>query len=296
MTPAPTGNNDSYDLQPHPALEAIYLHLTRACNLRCVYCYANAGEPNADELDMTSWQRVLAQAVALQPRKIVFTGGEPLLRQDLPALALFLRLHSLAQGIHLCLDTNGLLITPTLAAALGPLFDEVRLSLDGFPATHDELRGAGSHIAALRAIGYLRQAGVLPSVAVTASAANEAELPAFVDYLLREWGIHTVRINPLRPLGRAASRLDLAPHRGWPCSEAGQEARQPCAGPVSCLGTTLSITPQGQVYPCHWLAQPRDLLGNVQCEPLVSIYERLVQTIRPTPFVPNTCHPPSPDV
>ena len=64
-------------------VETVFLHVTKACNLRCPYCYFCASEPLTDEMRTDEFTRLWPDIVALRPRKVVFTGGEPFLRPDL---------------------------------------------------------------------------------------------------------------------------------------------------------------------------------------------------------------------
>jgi sulfatase maturation enzyme AslB (radical SAM superfamily) len=59
------------------AVGTVYLHVTRACNLRCSYCYFAASRPLPDEMSGEELTPVWPQLVALRPQKVVFTGGEP---------------------------------------------------------------------------------------------------------------------------------------------------------------------------------------------------------------------------
>jgi MoaA/NifB/PqqE/SkfB family radical SAM enzyme len=65
------------------------------------------------------------------PTKVIFTGGEPLLRPDILDLLRGLKATDPDHGVLRCLNTNGHLMTPELAQAMVGLVDEVRVSLDG---------------------------------------------------------------------------------------------------------------------------------------------------------------------
>ncbi|RLE48179.1 MAG: radical SAM/SPASM domain-containing protein, partial [Candidatus Methanomethylicota archaeon] len=57
---------------------------TPKCNLKCVYCYANAGEDaKADVLSTSEAKKFILEASDLGVKSIVFTGGEPLTRSDI---------------------------------------------------------------------------------------------------------------------------------------------------------------------------------------------------------------------
>lgn len=257
----------------------VYLHLTQQCNLSCVYCYLNAGKYSCSELTSDTVKQLLCQIAAFQPRKLIFTGGEPLMREDLLELALYFRKlrHPSSQ---LCLDTNGTLINSNIASTLVKLFDEIRISLDGFEEVNDRLRGRGSFKSAIRAIGELREAGGAPSIAITLTSMNATMVSYFIHYMCHEWGIRKIRINPVKSIGRAKNRPDIIPGNehdnlhsfsSFPVCD----SNSPCNGDGSCIGTTISITPQGLAYPCHWLSQKEYYVGDMRVEKLGLIYERL---------------------
>lgn len=79
--------------------------LTYRCPLRCVYC-SNPLELHRrrGELDTATWQRVLAEAEALGVMQVSFSGGEPLLRDDLEALIQ----HAHGLGLYTNLATSGI--------------------------------------------------------------------------------------------------------------------------------------------------------------------------------------------
>ncbi|MHB8482061.1 MAG: radical SAM protein [Nitrospiria bacterium] len=66
-------------------------NLTKRCNLKCEHCYLSAGERDAgsiDELKTEECFKTIDEMVKVNPASIlVLTGGEPLLRRDLPQLA-----------------------------------------------------------------------------------------------------------------------------------------------------------------------------------------------------------------
>jgi MoaA/NifB/PqqE/SkfB family radical SAM enzyme len=64
----------------HNRLLTLDLETSRACNLRCIYCYANSGRKRENELSLTELRGVVDQAIRLGARVVtVIGGGEPLL-------------------------------------------------------------------------------------------------------------------------------------------------------------------------------------------------------------------------
>ena len=136
------------------SLRNVFLHVTKACNLRCEYCYFSASRPMPDEMTAEEFDRLWPDMVAISPQKVVFTGGEPLLRPDILDLLRGLRDADPDHLVLRCLNTNGHLVTKELARELVGLADEVRVSLDALPRRNDALRGEGNFDAAMRALDY----------------------------------------------------------------------------------------------------------------------------------------------
>src|SRR3990172_5254523 len=67
-------------------------NMTRRCNLKCVHCYAAAtNKPNPDELTTGEAKLVIDDLASFGAPVILFSGGEPVMRKDLPELALYAR-------------------------------------------------------------------------------------------------------------------------------------------------------------------------------------------------------------
>jgi len=87
------------------------ISVTDRCNIRCFYCMPETGVqfvPRAEILDFEEIERFARIAVGLGIRKIRLTGGEPLLRRDLPVLVR--RLAAIPDITDLALTTNGVLL------------------------------------------------------------------------------------------------------------------------------------------------------------------------------------------
>lgn len=262
-------------------LRNIFLHVTRACNLRCSYCYLAAGQANGGELSAAALARLWPQIVAVRPRKVVFTGGEPLLRPDLCALLEGLKLADPEHLVLRCVNTNGSLVSRELARALVPLADEVRVSVDALRDCNNLLRGDGSFEAAVRALETLHSVGFEPIAMVTATPPSLADLEDLLAFLLAR-RITRVHLNPFRAIGRGAAHADwaVAPEearavlsRAWERIFPGQPpSGAPQAECLNCgIGSFLNILPEGDVYPCHVLATPGFRLGNVTRESLLEL-------------------------
>ena len=100
---------------PASRRRAIFLHVTKQCNLRCSYCYFSASRPLPDEMTPEEFVALWPEVAAICPQKIVFTGGEPLLRPDILLLLRGLADHD--PRIVRCLNTNGHFVTPEVACS-----------------------------------------------------------------------------------------------------------------------------------------------------------------------------------
>jgi MoaA/NifB/PqqE/SkfB family radical SAM enzyme len=159
------------------------LFLTDNCNLRCVSC-ACWRTTTRGELTTREWRDVLGQLAAMGIVKANFTGGEPLLRADAPALMA----HATEVGIrHLHLNTNAVLLDDRrLDAVLAAGVRSFNVSVDGpDAATHEAVRGvAGSFDRTLAHLGALVQRRPAERLRVrmnfTVMRANLASLPDMV--------------------------------------------------------------------------------------------------------------------
>ncbi len=199
------------DLLGRPVTD-LRVSVTDRCNLRCGYCMPrelfgpdHAFLPREELLTFEELERLVRVFAGLGVHKIRLTGGEPLLRRDLPALVAAL---AAVPGIDdLALTTNGTLL-PTHAAALAAAgLRRVTVSLDAL----DD--------ATFRAVGDtpLPVTSVLDGVA----AAQEAGLGVKVNTVVQR-GVNDEQIEPLAGWARSAGVtirfiefMDVGTTNGW---------------------------------------------------------------------------------
>lgn len=263
-------------------IHKVFLHVTKGCNLRCDYCYFSAGQPAADEMRTQDYARLWPELVALGPKKVVLTGGEPLLRPDLLCLLRDLRDADPDHRVLRCLNTNGLLVTPSLGRELVGLADEVRVSIDALADRNDSMRGGGSFQTALKALEYLYAVGFEPKVMVTVTPGS---LPDLTDLLclLAERNITRISLHHVRTIGRGrryrgwrpeADELTAAMRVAWQRCYPGRPASfesDAAARPTCAAGSFLSVMPNGDVFPCHVLTAPQFYGGNVTRQSVAEI-------------------------
>ena len=184
-------------------------HVTRACNLRCVHCYASAdAEPMPDELTHDEGRDLLDQLKAYGVPAVLFSGGESLVRPD----TLELMRYAKSLGMPLTLSTNGMLIDDAVADELADIgVRYVGVSLDGKRPTHDKLRGqVGAFDAALEGIERCRCRGIRVGARFTVHALNLDQLDEVIDLCLA-YGIDRLCMYHLAYAGRGSGmqRVDL---------------------------------------------------------------------------------------
>lgn len=124
--------------------------ITERCNLRCKYCDYWSGAQE-DELSTAQALAIIDELSVLKARVISFTGGEPLLRDDIRQIITYAK----SKGIFSKINTNGLLVPQKIDEIDGA--EQVNLSFDGPAPIHDQIRGAGSYKALFTAIDLLRR-------------------------------------------------------------------------------------------------------------------------------------------
>jgi Fe-coproporphyrin III synthase len=179
-------------------------NLTRTCNLKCVHCYTDsAAAKYPGELMTQQCKRVLDDLADFRVPAVLFSGGEPLVREDLFELAAYAR----QRGLHVVLSTNGTLIHADSAKRLKELeFAYIGISLDSaIPAVHDEFRGVkGAFDRTIRGFRHCVDVGQKVGLRLTLTRHTAHELGRIFDFLEQE-GINRACFYHLCPSGRGVS-------------------------------------------------------------------------------------------
>jgi len=160
-------------------------NMTRRCNLRCVHCYAQAKDIEFEnELSTAEGKNLIDDLANFGSPVILFSGGEPTLRKDLPELAAYAR----EKGMRAVISTNGTLIDRDLAKRLKDVgLSYVGVSLDGVRETNDRFRGVkGAFDAALRGLHNCQEAGIKVGLRFTINKQNVRDIPAIFELLEAE--------------------------------------------------------------------------------------------------------------
>ena len=168
------------DATPRPV---VVWAVTKACNLRCVHCYASAdARPAPGELSHDEGRALLEDLKSFGVPAVLFSGGEPLHRADTIDLIAYAQ----SLGLSCTLSTNGLMIDDAVADRLAEIgLKYVGISLDGTEARHDKLRGQrGAFAGTLAAIDRCRARGIKVGLRFTVHALTQVDLDEIFDLCL----------------------------------------------------------------------------------------------------------------
>ena len=112
--------------------------INRQCNLNCKHCLSGNRTRNYNEMTTEEIIEVLNILKQNGVKEISFTGGEPLLKND---IALILK-HAFSTGFELILTTNGLLVDEKWIKFIKQYISKLKISLDGLKEQHNYLRKA----------------------------------------------------------------------------------------------------------------------------------------------------------
>jgi 12,18-didecarboxysiroheme deacetylase len=157
-------------------------NVTKACNLRCIHCYASAdNRPSENELTTEEGFRLLEDLAQFGCPVVLFSGGEPLVRPDIFDLIAY----AVRLGLRAVLSTNGTLIDHVLAKELKKFgLSYVGISLDGIGEVHDRFRGSkGCFEKVIQAIENCQREGLKVGLRFTINKFNAEEIPKVFDFV-----------------------------------------------------------------------------------------------------------------
>jgi len=181
-------------------------NITKACNLRCMHCYAHATKDSSKgELSLEEGKELIQDLKDFGVPVILFSGGEPLLRMELFE---WVELATRSK-IRAVISTNGTLISYDVAQRLKDMgLSYVGVSLDGLEEVNDRIRGKkGAFKEAIEGIHQCQKAGIKVGVRFTIHKLNVHQVPMIFDLLEKE-GIERVCFYHLVYAGRGSHMRD----------------------------------------------------------------------------------------
>lgn len=182
-------------------------NITQNCNLSCLHCYANATlARNSREITTEAAKKVIDNLANFKVPVLLFSGGEPLLRPDLPELAAYAK----QSGLRVVVSTNGTLITPEIATQLKQAgVSYVGISLDGMKNTHNRLRQSNNAFErALSGLKNSRKANLKTGLRITINNDNKLQIPDIFN-LARNLEINRICFYHLIGVGRGKNLSEL---------------------------------------------------------------------------------------
>jgi MoaA/NifB/PqqE/SkfB family radical SAM enzyme len=176
--------------------DALLISPTMRCDLNCYGCYAGY-YPKEEDLPLDVIDRVITEGKEMGIHLILFTGGEPFLRQDL--FELFEKHGDVTFQIY----TNARQIDEPMVERLAALGNAIpAISLEGLEEQTDKRRGKGHFQHCSKVMDLLREAGLFFAVSTTQTRENTEVLGSdeFIDFLVDKgcilmWNFHYVPIG-----------------------------------------------------------------------------------------------------
>ena len=198
-----SGNANGMRDQFGRRIEYLRISVTDKCNLRCVYCMPEQGLPWLGRSEILSYEEIASivrQMASLGLRRVRLTGGEPLVRRDLPLLVRMLRL---IPGIEdIALSTNAVLLDEQAEELRAAGVNRVNVSLDSLrPERVDSIaRRPGSYEKIMAGLAAAERVGFAPLKvnAVIMRGRNEDELEDFARITReRPWHVRFIEVMPV---------------------------------------------------------------------------------------------------
>ncbi|MCH8303945.1 MAG: GTP 3',8-cyclase MoaA [Candidatus Marinimicrobia bacterium] len=188
------------------------ISVTDRCNLRCVYCMPDEGVPWLKRSELLTYEeicRIVRVMAELGLRKVRFTGGEPLVRSDLPELV---KKISVIEGIDdISLSTNAVLLDKYALKLKKAGIQRVNISLDTLDAEKFlkiSLRHSLEDV--LNGIKAAEDVGMKPIKInmVVMKGVNDDELAEFASLTLTK--DYTIRFIEMMPLKENLDRQEIS--------------------------------------------------------------------------------------
>lgn len=285
------------------------LALTYRCNDDCAHCY-NARPRDYPEMSTTEWKQVIDKTWELGIPHIVFTGGEPTLRNDLPELVA----HAEANGQITGINTNARRLSDAdfVAALIKAGLDHIQITVESHdPQIHDQMVGkSGAWKQTIAGLRNVLDSDLYVMTNTTMLQDNYTSLDKTLDFLA-ELGVPTIGLNALIYSGRGLdvgtglqerelpALLEMARQKTetnqqrliWytPTQYCKFDPMQLELGVKGCTASlyNMCVEPDGGVLPCQSYYQQ---LGHILNDPWDSIWNHdLSVSIRERQYIPEDC-------
>lgn len=283
---------------------------TQACTSSCLHCGFASNPPTSNSLGTEATKRIADNIYDFGATYFGISGGEPLLRKDLPEIIGYAK----NIGMHVSLITNGYFLDAKILDTLVRYEVRVSLSVDGCEEVNDLIRGKSAYMKAISAMEKTSKTGLLDCLVATlvnVDATHNNVNPEDMEHVIKlaeEYGARWVVIHGFIPFNNTKNHLSRAPssqqyekiwnqvydlrlkYKGKPevnvyCPFFARVAKQRglpdfenwfnnfFLGRCSIAGKYMSVIENGDVIPCSF--NDRIRLGNLQKTTLKQIWDEL---------------------
>lgn len=270
-------------------LSSAYLHVTNICNLNCIGCYSFDRTRNCkDRLSLEEMKHILDELYANGVDTITISGGEPMIRKDLVEIVAYAK----GLGVEtINVITNGTLYDEEKLKTLKPYINTLAISIDGYSYENPRfIRDEGTFPKVISFIQQAKELGmelcILPTlhhfniehVEDYLKLSKELKVPISFSLLtcsndLEEYIPTEENLNYLSNYFLDFMKKGVVPLQDY----SNLEAKKHCGAGES----IISVTAEGDVYPCHMMHDTDTKMGNI----LETSLEDIIKSAKKIPAV-----------
>lgn len=248
--------------------ELAAFEITHRCNLHCKHCCIDADSiiSEKEDLSTTETKDILDKLIEWNPKAIMISGGEPMLRDDFIELMKHLRKNYSGKII---LSTNGTLINDENVKVLAECFDKIDISLDGVDEESCSIvRGNGVFDKVINNVKKIQNTGFLNiSLSMAISDKNDHLEEQFID-LNKTLGTKPL-VRIFEPIGRGKYNKSIFSDKSEdeiyiPRDYLSDDYEKIVIRTCSAGEKELFISYNGDIYPCVHFMEDLFKLGNIR--------------------------------
>ena len=274
----------------------VYLELTNACNLSCIYCYKQDVLSRKEKREIPL-DKIMETLDELKDGfLLVLEGGEPFLHSKIFEILDECR----KRGIHVDILTNGTMFDEARVMKLQKVFDtnlfEIQISLDGV-GEDNELNRTSESEKVIAGIKLLNEIGIKPRIQSVITKYNYKGIGELLHTLHRETAIQVITMNA--PMGKRNANLQLSPLElkvfenslelekdkvhfeinnyvrasTTECSYVSEKQTEEMFFKCTAMRAKICIDHLCNVYPCVFYENYISPIGNVKEQSLMNIWE-----------------------